>query len=264
MTALHPVLFVGAGPGDPELITVKGLNALRQADLVVYAGSLVNPALLKELRPGAEAVDSAPLTLEEVVALLLAAARNGKRVVRLHTGDPSLYGAIQEQMVELDRAGIAYAVVPGVTAAFAAAASLAQELTLPEVAQTVVLTRVEGRTPVPETERLARIAAIGGTVCLYLSVGMMDKVVAELLAGGVFQPTTPVAVISRASWSDEKILEGTLADIARKVADSGIRRQALIIVGEALAARHKGVPERSKLYAPEFGHGFREAEKSKK
>jgi precorrin-4/cobalt-precorrin-4 C11-methyltransferase len=254
MSIVH---FVGAGPGDPELITVKGLKALREADVVVYAGSLVNPALLSELKTGAVAYDSAPLTLEEVLAIMGEAVAAGKRVVRLHTGDPSVYGAIQEQMEALDALGISYLVVPGVTAAFAAAAGLKQELTLPEVSQTVILTRVEGRTPVPEKEQLRRIAALGATVCLYLSVSMMEKVVEELLAGGSYTPSTPAAVVSRASWEDERIVEGTLADIAGKVAAAGITRQALIIVGDVLKARSEGVAEKSKLYDKDFEHGFR-------
>lgn len=254
---LPSIHFVGAGPGDPDLITVKGLKALREAEVVVYAGSLVNPALLSELKPGAEAHDSAPLTLEEVVAIMRRAVAAGKRVVRLHTGDPSVYGAIQEQMEALDALGISYAVIPGVTSAFAAAASLKQELTLPEVSQTVILTRLEGRTPVPEKEQLRRIAALGATVCLYLSVSMMEKVVAELLAGGSYTPRTPIAVVSRASWEDERLLEGTLADIAEKVAAAGISRQALIIVGDVLRARSEGVVEKSKLYDGNFFHGFR-------
>ena len=253
-----PVLFVGAGPGDPELITVKGLKALQGADVVIYAGSLVNPALLAELKPGAVAHDSAPLTLEEVIALMQQAVTARQRVVRLHTGDPCLYGAIQEQMEQLDRLGIEYRVIPGVTAAFAAAASIKQELTLPGLSQTLVLTRIAGRTPVPEREALRRLAANGGTLCLYLSVGMMTAVVEELLAGGAFHAATPVAVVYRASWPDEKVVEGTLADIAARVATAGIGRQALILVGEVLKARRRGVPERSKLYDPGFAHGFRE------
>lgn len=251
------VLFVGAGPGDPELITVKGLKALQQAEVVVYAGSLVNPALLQECPPGCEIHDSAPLNLNQVLEILLAGCRANKKVVRLHTGDPSLYGAIQEQMEALDAAGIGYAVIPGVTATFAAAASLKQELTLPGVSQTLCLTRLAGRTPVPEKEQLQRLAANGGTLCLYLSVGMMDKLVEELLAGGVFSEQTPMAVVYRASWPDEKIVEGTLADIAGKVEQAGINRQALVLVGEVLNARRKGVPEKSKLYDPGFEHGYR-------
>lgn len=251
------VLFVGAGPGDPELITVKGLRALQQADVVVYAGSLVNPALLEECPEDCEIHDSAPLNLDQVLEILLVACRANKKVVRLHTGDPALYGAIQEQMEALAVAGIGYAVIPGVTATFAAAASLKQELTLPGVSQTLCLTRLAGRTPVPEKEQLQRLAANGGTLCLYLSVGMMDKLVAELLGGGVFSEQTPVAVVYRASWPDERIVEGSLADIAGKVERAGITRQALVLVGEVLAARSKGVPEKSKLYDPAFAHGYR-------
>jgi len=251
------VLFVGAGPGDPELITVKGLKALQQAEVVVYAGSLVNPALLKECPVNCEIHDSAPLNLEQVLAILLAGAKAGKKVVRLHTGDPALYGAIQEQMEVLDAENIPYRVIPGVTATFAAAASLKQELTLPGVSQTLVLTRLAGRTPVPDSETLRNIARSGGTICLYLSVGMMDNLVEELLAGGIFTPQTPVAVVYRASWPDEKIVEGTLADIAARVNTAGITRQALVLVGEVLKARRQGVPEKSKLYDAGFAHGYR-------
>lgn len=251
------VFFVGAGPGDPELITLKGQKALRQADLVVYAGSLVNPALLAELKPQALAVDSAPLALEEIVACMADAAAAGRQVVRLHTGDPSIYGAIQEQMAALADLGIASEVVPGVTAAFAAAAALGQELTLPEISQTVIISRREGRTPVPEREQLQRIAALGATLCLYLSVGMVEEVVAELLAGGAYHPGTPAAVVSKASWPDEQRIEGTLGDIVNKVKQAGISRQAVILVGDVLNARRQGVGEKSKLYDRNFAHGFR-------
>ncbi|KIH76338.1 cobalt-precorrin 4 C11-methyltransferase [Geoalkalibacter ferrihydriticus] len=254
---MSTVLFVGAGPGDPELITVKGLKALRQADLVVYAGSLVNRALLAELKPGARAVDSAPLALEEIVACMAEALAAGRQVVRLHTGDPCIYGAIQEQIAALAEHGIAAQVIPGVTAAFAAAAGLGQELTLPEVSQTVIISRREGRTPVPEREKLEKIAALGATLCLYLSVGMMEEVVADLLAGGAYAPSTPVAVVSKASWADEQRIEGTLGDITEKVRQAGISRQAVILVGEVLNARHQGVGEKSKLYDRNFVHGFR-------
>ena len=251
------VVFVGAGPGDPELITVKGKKALEQDDVVVYAGSLVNRELLADMKEGAECHDSASLTLDEAIDIMAPAAKNGRSVVRLHTGDPSLYGAIQEQMEALKTHGIVSEVIPGVTAAFAAAATIQQELTLPGVSQTVILTRIEGRTPVPEREQLSKIAAIGATTCLYLSVGMMEKVVAQLLAGGAFTGETPVAVVSRASWADELVVEGTLADIADRVKKAGLTRQALIVVGETLAARHKGVREKSKLYDAKFAHGFR-------
>lgn len=256
-----PVTFVGAGPGDPELITVKGQKALRLADLVIYAGSLVNPALLTDLKPGANVIDSAPLNLDQVMECMLAVAGKGGQVVRLHTGDPALYGAIQEQMERLDEAGIEYTVIPGVTAVFAGAAALKQQLTLPEVAQTLILSRIGGRTPVPVNEQLCKLAAVGGTLCLYLSVDKIEQVVCELLTG-VFTETTPAAVIYRASWPDEKIVEGTLADIAGKVTAAGINRQALILVGEVLAARALGVPKQSKLYDPGFSHGFREGQPS--
>lgn len=252
-----PVHFIGAGPGDAELITVKGARLLAAAQVVVYAGSLVDRELVRTYAPQAEVHDSAGMTLEQTTAVLAEAVAAGKSAVRLHTGDPSVYGAIQEQMAALDALGIGYRVIPGVTAAFAAAASLKQELTLPGVSQTVVLTRIEGRTPVPEKEKLAKIAALGATVCLYLSVSMMAEVVQELLAGGVYTPQTPVAVVSKASWPDEQVVEGTLADIAAKVRQAGIGRQALILVGEVLSARSAGVPEKSLLYDKNFTHGFR-------
>lgn len=250
------VYFVGAGPGDAELITVKGARLLRAAAVVVYAGSLVDRELVRLYAPEAEVFDSASMTLAETTAALAEAAADGKTAVRLHTGDPSVYGAIQEQMAELDRIGISYAVVPGVTSAFAAAAALRQELTLPEVSQTIIITRMAGRTPVPGHERLCDIAGIGATLLIYLSVNMIDQVVAELLQGR-YTPATPVAVVARASWPDEQILEGTLADIAGRVQNAGIARQAVIIVGDVLAARREGLPALSRLYDPEFAHGFR-------
>jgi precorrin-4/cobalt-precorrin-4 C11-methyltransferase len=250
------VYFVGAGPGDVELITVRGARLLGEADVVVYAGSLVDHELVRNYASQAEVHDSAGLTLAETTDLLAAAVVAGKRAVRLHTGDPSLYGAIQEQMLELDRLGIACAVVPGVTSAFAAAAVLRQELTLPEVSQTVILTRMAGRTPVPERERLVEIAKIGATLVIYLSVGMIEEVVAELLQGG-YAATTPAAVIAKVTWPDEQVVEGTLTDIAAQVRSAGIDRQAVIIVGDVLKARQQGLTAVSKLYDKAFAHGFR-------
>ena len=255
-STLKKVHFVGAGPGDAELITVKGARLLSEADVVVYTGSLVDRELVSRYAPNARFYDSAAMNLEETTAALFEAVVTGQRVVRLHTGDPSIYGAIQEQMTELSRLGIAYDVVPGVTSAFAAAATLKQELTLPSVTQTVIITRIAGRTPVPEREQLSAVAAIGATMVIYLSVGMIDEVVAELLLGA-YTPATPVAVVARASWQDEQVLEGTLADIAAQVKAAGIGRQALIIVGDVLKARREGVPECSKLYDRMFSHGFR-------
>ncbi|NJC87828.1 MAG: precorrin-4 C(11)-methyltransferase [Desulfuromonas sp.] len=251
------IYFIGAGPGAADLITVRGARLLEGADVVVYAGSLVDRELVRTYAPQAEVHDSAGLTLTETTRLLADAVAAGKRTVRLHTGDPSLYGAIQEQMVELDQFGIAYEVVPGVTSAFAAAAALKQELTLPEVSQTVIVTRLAGRTPVPERERLAEIARIGATLVIYLSVGMIEEVVAELLQGA-YTVETPAAVVAKASWPDEQIVMGTLADLAAKVRDAGIDRQAIIIVGDVLKAGQQGLAAVSKLYDKGFSHGFRD------
>jgi precorrin-4/cobalt-precorrin-4 C11-methyltransferase len=250
------VQFIGAGPGDPELITVKGARLLAEADVVVFAGSLVDRELVRTYAPDAEVWDSAGMTLEETIRVMAGAVADERRVVRLHTGDPSIYGAIQEQMAELYELGIDYEVIPGVTSAFAAAALLKQELTLPEVSQTVIFTRIEGNTPVPERERLAEIARIGATIVIYLSVAMIDRVVAELLAGA-YTPATPAAVVCRASWPDEEVVEGTLADIAVKAMGAGIDRQALIIVGDVLQARKKGLKAKSLLYDKGFSHEFR-------
>ena len=253
MTTVH---FIGAGPGDAELITVKGARLLGEADVVVYAGSLVDRELVRCYAPCAAVHDSAGLTLAETTAVLASAAAAGHRVVRLHTGDPSLYGAIQEQMVELDRLGIEYAVVPGVTSACAAAAALKQELTLPEVSQTVILTRLAGRTPVPERERLGDLAKIGATLVIYLSVAMIEEVVAELLQGA-YAAETPVAVVAKASWPDQQVIAGTLAEIAARIRTAGIDRQAVIIVGDVLRARQDGLAAVSRLYAADFAHGYR-------
>ncbi len=246
----HPIVFLGAGPGDPELLTLKGRRLLDAADVVVYAGSLVNPALLDGVR--AEIHDSAGMTLDEVLAVLCAAWRAGRRAVRLHTGDPALYGAIREQMQRLDREGITYEVVPGVSSAFAAAAALKAELTVPEITQTVIFTRIGGRTAVPEAESLRRLAAVRASMCIFLSAGMMEQVVAELLAGGC-PPDTPAAVVEKASWPEQRIIRGTLADIAAKAA--GIRKTAMILVGAALSDMETAA---SKLYDAGFSHGCRQ------
>jgi precorrin-4/cobalt-precorrin-4 C11-methyltransferase len=249
--------FVGAGPGDAELITVKGARLLAAADVVVFAGSLVDRELVRTYAPNAQVYDSAGMNLEETTAVLAQAVVDGRKAVRLHTGDPAIYGAIQEQMAALDALGIGYAVVPGVTSAFAAAATLKQELTLPEVSQTVIITRLAGRTPVPERERLSEIARIGATLVIYLSVAMIDRVVAELLQGA-YTPETPAAVVAKASWPDEEVIEGTLAEIADKVRAAGIGKQALILVGDVLRARREGLAAVSKLYDKGFTHGCRE------
>lgn len=248
------VFIVGAGPGDPELITVKGQKLLSEADIIIYAGSLVNPALLDYAREGCEIHNSASMTLPQVMEVIKAAAAQGRMVVRLHTGDPSIYGAIQEQMDALDKLGIAYEIVPGVSSFLAAAAALKQEYTLPGISQTVIITRNEGRTPVPDGERLRSLAAHQATMCIFLSITMLDKVVEELLAGG-YRPETPIAIVQRASWPEEKIVRATLATICGEIADKGIDRTAMIVVGNCLEADY----ELSRLYAPEFSHMFRNA-----
>ncbi|MCL2457401.1 MAG: precorrin-4 C(11)-methyltransferase [Desulfobulbus sp.] len=249
--SVHPVVFLGAGPGDPELITLKGRRLLDTADLVVYAGSLVNAALLDGIP--ATCHDSAPLDLEAIMRLLAEGYRRGLRVVRLHTGDPAIYGAIREQMQWLDKAGIPYEVVPGVSSAFAAAAALKKELTVPEVTQTVIFTRQAGRTPVPERESLRNLAAAQATMCIFLSVSMIAAVVDDLLAGG-YPAATSVAVVERASWPEQRIVTGSLADIAGKIRDSQIKKTAMIVVGPALAEDSQIV---SKLYDAEFTHEYR-------
>ena len=250
-TTRFPVVFLGAGPGDPELITLKGRRLLDTADLVVYAGSLVNIVLLDGI--AAACFDSATLDLEAIMQLLAQGYRDGHRVVRLHTGDPAIYGAIREQMQWLDQAGIPYQVVPGVSSAFAAAAALQKELTVPEVTQTVIFTRQAGRTPVPERESLRNLATIQATMCIFLSVSMITRVVDDLLAGG-YPATTPIAVVERASWPDQQILRGTLADIAAQVQASAIKKTAMIVVGPALAEDSRIA---SKLYDQAFSHEYR-------
>jgi len=246
------IYFVGAGPGDPELITVKGAKILSRAQVVIYAGSLVNPALLDMCARDTEIHNSASMTLNEITGVMIEAYRAGKRVVRLHTGDPSLYGAIQEQMDILDREAVPYQVVPGVSSFLAAAAAIPHELTLPGVSQTVILTRMEGRTPVPEKESLRSLAAHRATMCIFLSVHLLDKLAAELIAGG-YPEQTPAAVVEKASWPGERALVGTLADIAVKAREAGITRTAMIIVGAALRAGYRP----SYLYDAEFAHGYR-------
>jgi len=255
MTERQPVLFVGAGPGDPELITIKGQRALAQADLILYTGSLIPPDLLIHARPEADLVDTASMDLGAIVSRLVEAYRAGQRVVRLHTGDPSLYSTIHEQIVQLKKAQVQFQVIPGVTAGAAAAATLAQELTVPEVSQTVIYTRAAGRTPVPEAESLDKLAVHRATLVIYLSVQQLAAVVAQLLPH--YGPQTPAAVVYRASWPDERVIRGELGNIAGEVQAAGIKRQALILVGPALAPEKSGAG-RSKLYDETFSHGYRE------
>jgi len=250
------VYIVGAGAGDPELITVKGQKLLQKADVIIYAGSLVNPALLDLAKKGAEIHDSASMTLPEVIETIEKAVAKGRMVVRLHTGDPSIYGAIQEQMDALKKKGIDFEVVPGVSSFLATAAALKQEYTLPGISQTVIITRNEGRTPVPEREKLRSLAAHQATMCIFLSITMLADVVKELIEGG-YAPDTPIAIVQRASWPEQKIVRATLETIVAEIADKGIDRTAMIVVSRCLGADY----ELSRLYAPEFSHMFREARK---
>lgn len=246
------VHFVGAGCGAKDLITVRGAKLLSQADVIIYAGSLVNPELLDYAKPGAEIHNSAYMTLEQVLKVILKAEALGKTVVRLHSGDSSIYGAVREQFDELEKRGVAYDVCPGVSAFCGAAASLRAEYTLPGVSQTVIITRTAGRTAMPEGEDIPSLARHGATMVLFLSTGLTEKLQQELLAGG-YAPDTPVAVVYKATWPDEKIFRCTVGTLHETVEKSGIRSTALIIVGGCMGPEYL----RSRLYAPDFSTGFR-------
>ena len=251
------VYFIGAGPGAPDLITVRGRDIIAQADLLLYADSLVQDSVARLARnPGVQVVGSSGMHLEQLLTLMADTAQAGGVVARVHTGDPALYGAIHEQMAGLDTRGVPYAVVPGVTAAFAAAARLGVELTLPEIVQTIILTRAAGRTPMPPGEDLRSLAAHGASLAIYLSIAHLPQVVADLLAGGAYQPQTPVAVLHKVTWPDESLLIGTLADIVDQVAAAGYTRHALILVSPTL---ERSIHARSQLYSQTFSHRFRHA-----
>ncbi len=254
MSQNHIIQIVGAGPGDPELITLKGARLLSEADVVVHAGSLVHPDVLSHCRPHAELHDSAVMDLGAIVKTMLDAWRAGKKVVRLHSGDSSIYGATAEQTRELDKAGAAWAITPGVSSFQAAAAQLGAELTLPGVSQTVILTRVEGRSsPMPEGEQLADLAKHKATICFYLSASLVSKIVKELTPH--YGESCPAAVVVRATWPDQEILRCELKDLATKMKEKGITKTAMIIVGQALSQQG----EASKLYDAAFSHGYRKA-----
>lgn len=254
-----PILFVGAGPGDPDLITVKGQKALQQADLVIYAGSLVPEAILKWTLADAQRTNSASMHLDEIVAAMVAAHNGGRKVVRLHTGDPSLYGAVFEQMAALSKQSIPYQVIPGVTAAFAAAAAMGIEYTLPEVSQTLILTRMAGRTPVPELEDLKALAAHQASMAIYLSISLVDKV-QEALAEA-YGPDGRCAVVYRASHPEQKIIETKIDRLSQTVRKEKIDRQALIIAGKTLSVKLDSLEHKSKLYDAGFAHGYRRTKK---
>lgn len=251
------IYFVGAGSGAPDLITVRGARLLEKAGCVVYAGSLVNPELLSLCPEGCEIHDSARMTLEEVIGVLLAAERAGKLTIRLHTGDPCVYGAIREQMELLDEAGVSYTVVPGVSSFCGAASALPAEYTVPGVSQTVILTRMAGRTPVPEGQELAALASHRASMALFLSAGLLEESQAELLRGG-YREDTPAAIVYKATWPDERVFRCTVSTLAQTAKENGIGKTALILVGDFLG----NGGERSLLYDPSFTTGYREAKQS--
>ena len=249
------VNFVGAGCGAADLITVRGKTLIEQADVIVYAGSLVNPQLLEYAKKDCQIHNSAYMTLEQVIDVIKAAEHEGKMTVRLHTGDPSLYGAIREQMDRLDELGIKYDICPGVSSFCGAAAALRAEYTLPDVSQTVIITRMAGRTPVPEKESIAALAAHNATMVIFLSTGLLKELSAELIRGG-YKPDTPAAIVYKASWTDQKVCCCTVEDLAQTAADNGITKTALICVGYFLGNDYS----LSKLYDKSFETEFRKAE----
>jgi len=253
---MKKVVFIGAGPGDPELITLKGKKWLEQADVVIYAGSLLNPEYLKYCKKGVELHDSAKMSLPEVQKVMAESVRAGKLVARVHDGDPSFYGAIQEQMSFLDKEGIEYFRIPGVSCLQGGAAALNRELTLPNISQTVIITRPEGKTPVPQAESIRKLAEHQATMVIFLGTPHIARVVEELQKGG-YPKDTPAQVVYKATWLEEKIVKGTLGDIVAKVKAAGITETALIFVGKVL---NPEVYDLSKLYDPKFTTGFRKGE----
>jgi precorrin-4/cobalt-precorrin-4 C11-methyltransferase len=251
------VFIIGAGPGDPGLLTIRGAALIAACPVVLYTGSLVPREVLAHARPEAKVLDSSGMTLDEIVGVIVAAREAGHDVARVHTGDPSIFGSTAEQMRRLDALGIAWEIVPGVSSFTAAAAVLGRELTLPELSQTVILTRAEGRTPMPDGEKLADLARHGATLALFLSITLLEEVTQALIPA--YGADCPVAVVHKATCPDQKIVSGTLADIRRKAKEAGIRTQAMILVGRVLTATHFA---ESRLYAPDFSHRYRKAKRS--
>lgn len=248
------IYFVGAGPGAADLITVRGLKLLKKADVIIYAGSLVNPELLNVARKDCVIYDSAIMTLEEVIEVM--EENRGRKVVRLHTGDPCIYGAVREQMDELDKRQLDYTSVPGVSSFIGAASALNAEFTLPNVSQTVILTRMAGRTPVPEEEEISKLASHGASMVVFLTSTMLRELSERLIAGG-YAPDSPAAIVYKATWSDQKVIRTTVSEIGEAAEKNGINKMALIMVGGFLGNDY----DRSKLYDPAFTHQFREASK---
>ena len=248
---MSKVYFVGAGPGDPELISIKGKRIIDEADVIIYAGSLVNKEVLRDAKKGAFIYNSASMNLDEVIEVTKNAVFSGKMVARVHTGDPSIYGAIREQMDRLDEYNIEYEVIPGISSFLATAAALKKEYTLPAVTQTLILTRMEGRTPVPDKERIEELAKHRATMIVFLSIGVIDELAARLKTG--YEENTPVAVVYKASWEEQKVVRGNLNNIARLVKEAGISKTALVVVGDFLGDEY----ELSKLYDKNFSHEYR-------
>jgi precorrin-4/cobalt-precorrin-4 C11-methyltransferase len=246
------VVFIGAGPGDPELLTIKGQKAIKEADIIIYAGSLVNKEVLSVTKETAKIYNSASMNLDEILDIMDTQTKQGKIIARVHTGDPSIYGAIGEQIEFLRHNNIDFEIIPGVSSLFATAAALESELTLPEVSQTVIITRPEGRTPKPESESIKGLAKHNATMCIFLGIHMIENVVSDLLSH--YSPDTPVAVVKKASWKDELVVRGTLQDIAPKVKEAGIEKTAIIVVGNVLSP---GSIVPSKLYDAGFTHEYR-------
>lgn len=251
---MSEVYFVGCGPGDPELITIKAKKLIQKADVVVYSGSLIPSSILKLCKTG-KLYDASRLVREEIFNILLKNAKKNKLVVRLHDGDPSIYGAIKEQIDKLQEKRISSVVVPGVTAFLASAASLGTQLTLPGITQTIIVTRAESRTKVPKREKISELAKHRATLVFYLSVHLLAEIVKESIAGG-YKKSTPAAVVYRASWKDQKIVKGTLANIEKKVKDEKISKTAIVIISDVIDSKSY---EYSKLYDKNFSHGYRKS-----
>lgn len=249
------VYFVGAGTGAVDLITVRGMRLLEQADVIIYAGSLVNPELLNYAKAECEVYNSATLTLDEVIGIIKKSENEGKMIVRLHTGDPSVYGAVREQMDELDHLGISYESCPGVSACFGAAASLNLEYTLPDISQSLIITRMEGKTKVPEKESIESFAAHQATMAIYLSTGMLETLCQRLIDGG-YKKDTPAALVYKATWPEEEAYTGTIETLPQIAKEHGITKTALVLVGDVI--KHQNY-QKSRLYAPDFSTEFRQA-----
>ena len=251
------VYFVGAGCGAKDLITVRGMNLLKEADVIIYAGSLVNPELLEYAKENAEIYNSALMTLEEIIEVIKNAEACGKTTVRLHTGEPSIYGAVREQMDELDKLDIPYESCPGVSACFGAASSLNIEYTLPDVSQTLIITRMEGKTKVPESENIESLAAHHASMAIYLSTGLLKELSERLIKGG-YTADTPAALVYKATWDDEKKFLCTVGTLEKTANENGITKTAVVLIGDVLIHTNY---EKSKLYAADFSTEFREAKK---